>query len=270
MQSIRFPLLLTLTVAVVTAGCQSKSAKNLGHLDPVSAWAAEGNVAECRRALDSGHSPHERTSHGSSYEWTPLHWAAAEGHPDAAELLISRGADVNARSLGGWAPLHEAVRFGRTDTVELLITRGADVNAKSNADLGSDTPLHVAAERGDADMERLLVAKGAGVDARDDDGRTPLYRAVWSDEAAGVLIVHGADVNAKDKSGRTPLHQAAALGCMKVATALIAKGADVNAKDNAGETPVAAALNGYRYVQQFDWSEPEGVATLLRQHGAKD
>ena len=34
---------------------------------------------------------------------TPLHWAVGCGHTEAAELLLSRGADVNQRNSDGVA-----------------------------------------------------------------------------------------------------------------------------------------------------------------------
>ena len=33
--------------------------------------------------------------------WTPLHSAVAGGHKDVVELLIAKGADVNAKLVGG-------------------------------------------------------------------------------------------------------------------------------------------------------------------------
>ena len=63
----------------------------------------------------------------------PLHSAAMEGHKEIAELLITKGADVNAKDrLMDYTPLHLAALAldGRKEVVELLIAKGADVNAK--------------------------------------------------------------------------------------------------------------------------------------------
>ena len=40
--------------------------------------------------------------------WTPLHWAAAQGHKDVAELLLANKAEVNAKDKDGEMPLHYA------------------------------------------------------------------------------------------------------------------------------------------------------------------
>lgn len=39
---------------------------------------------------------------------TPLHWAAAQGHPEMAVLLLNYGADLEARNKHGRTPLHPA------------------------------------------------------------------------------------------------------------------------------------------------------------------
>ena len=46
-----------------------------------------------------------------------------------AELLIEKGADVNAKSNRGYTPLHEASDHGKIEIIDLLIAKGADVNA---------------------------------------------------------------------------------------------------------------------------------------------
>ncbi len=60
-------------------------------------------------------------------EWglTLLHWVAATGRHEAAELLISLGADVNARSNNGWRPLRLAVESGNRELTSLLLENGA-------------------------------------------------------------------------------------------------------------------------------------------------
>ena len=47
-----------------------------------------------------------------------------------------------AKSSDGSTPLHEAARSGRKEIAELLIDKGAEVNAKED---GGMTPLHPAA-----------------------------------------------------------------------------------------------------------------------------
>ena len=51
--------------------------------------------------------------------------------------------DVNAKSDEGWTALHEAAFEGRKEIVELLISNGADVNAKGES---GRTPLDLATQ----------------------------------------------------------------------------------------------------------------------------
>ena len=91
----------------------------------------------------------------------------------------------------GWTPLHFAARDGYKEIVELLIAKGADVNAKDND--GGTTPLHHAASYGRNEVVELLIAKGADVNAKDNYGGTPLDRAISSNKksTASFLRKHG-------------------------------------------------------------------------------
>ncbi len=61
---------------------------------------------------------------------TPLHAAAGSGHLEAAEALISAGAEVNAAEEVGWTPLHWSAEKGYDNVVALLLSSGADVNSR--------------------------------------------------------------------------------------------------------------------------------------------
>ena len=74
--------------------------------------------------------------------------------------------------------------------VELLIAKGAEVNAKEG---GGGAPLHVAAAFGKNEIAELLIAEGADMNAKDDDGYTPLDWAIEGNqsETADLLRKHG-------------------------------------------------------------------------------
>jgi len=61
--------------------------------------------------------------------WTALHHAAFKGQKEVAELLIDKGADVNAKDKNGGTPLHIASSRGQKEIAELLIASNAEVNA---------------------------------------------------------------------------------------------------------------------------------------------
>lgn len=62
------------------------------------------------------------------------------------ELLLDHGADLEEPNDEGYTPLMEASREGHHYVVELLLDRGANVNAK--IDDGIETPLTLAASGG--------------------------------------------------------------------------------------------------------------------------
>jgi len=57
---------------------------------------------------------------------TALHEAAAKGYSTSAELLLVRGANINARDSLGQTPLMQAVAHGRIAVLQVLVLHGAD------------------------------------------------------------------------------------------------------------------------------------------------
>lgn len=66
----------------------------------------------------------------SSSHRTALHWAVANGHKEATEVLIAGGADVNFTDDDNRSPLLLAVRSANREIVEALVAGGADVHIK--------------------------------------------------------------------------------------------------------------------------------------------
>ncbi|MFO0806933.1 MAG: ankyrin repeat domain-containing protein [Gemmataceae bacterium] len=69
----------------------------------------------------------------STDAYTPLHWAAREGHARAAAVLINYKANMNADCGNGWTPLHLAALGGHLDVVKTLVENGANTDAKTMA-----------------------------------------------------------------------------------------------------------------------------------------
>ena len=125
------------------------------------------------------------------YGDTPLLWAAGFGNKEVVEMLITKGADMNAKAEEGWTPLHYATGGNDRGIAELLIANGADLNAKNAND--QITPLHWAAWRGHKEVAELLIAKGSDVNAKRDDVKTPLDLAIKYNhtKTADLLRKHG-------------------------------------------------------------------------------
>lgn len=122
--------------------------------------------------------------------FTPLHLATFFAEPDAARLLLQRGADVEAVSTNAMAlrPIHSAAAGGSTEIVDMLLSERADPNSRQH---GGWTALHAAAASGRIDMVRTLVQHGARADAANDDGQTAYDLALAKNHAAVVQLLRG-------------------------------------------------------------------------------
>lgn len=94
-----------------------------------------GDIATVIMLLDAGYDPNIPVGDDGDLL---LCWAAAYGHNDIVELLLERGADVDAvpaHAMGGPA-LSEAVFEGHFETAKLLAAAGAEVDYEHAAALG--------------------------------------------------------------------------------------------------------------------------------------
>jgi ankyrin repeat protein len=148
---------------------------------------------------------------------TLLHEAAAAGSLATVELLLSLGADPDAKDGGDHTPLYAAgneCRFAGGRVVRALVRGGASVDAHDGAK--NCTALHMAARRDNAEIAEALLECGADIEARDRLGETPLRRAVncGNVDVAALLIARGADIHSPGSKGKTP-YLAAKTAAMK-------------------------------------------------------
>ncbi len=158
---------------------------------PVADAARRGDVSEVRALIRAGEDVN--AAHGDGM--TALHWAAELRNNEMAELVLSGGANPEARTrLGDYTPLHLAAKSGADGVVTALIEAGADIEAETST--GSATPLHFAASSGAVGAVEALVTAGARVDVRESMWRqTPLMFAAAAGHARLIpmLIRAGAD-----------------------------------------------------------------------------
>ncbi|MDB4807876.1 ankyrin repeat domain-containing protein [Verrucomicrobia bacterium] len=109
-------LLLTTIAAAVLVGCgesqQSAPAPEAKPVEPVA------EVAK----------PEPPTAKAPDIS---IHDAAFKGNIEAVKQHLAAGTDVNAKNdWSEWTPLHRAAEYNHKEVAELLIAKGADVNAK--------------------------------------------------------------------------------------------------------------------------------------------
>jgi ankyrin repeat protein len=219
-----------------------------GHAEMVSMLAEAGADVNARSGIVAWE--RQRTSEPRD-KWlppggfTPLLFAAREGHAAAAAALIAAGADVSAVDPDRQSALVIALINGHFDVANLLIEHGADVNAPDKVGrtaLWAAVDYHTPpqsnrpspnpfAERTTAlDVIKNLLAHGARVDA-------PLtaqvpYRTKLDRGADGVL-----------GAGTTPLLRAAKAGDAPVVQLLLEKGANPKAVTRNGVNGIMMAAN---------------------------
>jgi ankyrin repeat protein len=142
--------------------------------------------------------------------------ALQSGRRDLVDLFLATKVDA-----GKVEHLIAAASSGKKEFVELVLDKGADVNA---VDRFGNTAVLTAARLGTVDVAALLLAKGAKVKVADNEGMTPLH-AVGTKAVAEMLLAQGADVNAVNQEGETPLYLAVQRGDLPLAELLEAKGA---------------------------------------------
>ncbi|KAK7476330.1 hypothetical protein BaRGS_00032448 [Batillaria attramentaria] len=106
----------------------------------------------------------------SRRDGTALFWACAKGFLELVQLLIHKGANVNARTSYNSTPLIAAADRNRYQVMRCLVQNGADVNAQTS---NGDTACHLAAYRGHLEAVKLLVEVGADLDLTNNKFRTP-------------------------------------------------------------------------------------------------
>lgn len=106
---------------------------NLNHLNP------EGESALMLAAL-KGQQPLavkliEKGADVNKTGWTPLHYAASNGHVLVIKLLLENHAYIDAESPNGSTPLMMAGMYGSVEAVKLLLEEGADPLLKNEQGL---------------------------------------------------------------------------------------------------------------------------------------
>ncbi|KAK3445460.1 hypothetical protein EUGRSUZ_A01621 [Eucalyptus grandis] len=146
------------------------------HLRDLSAAVQDGDVDALRLALDNlNGSIDEPVEDGD----TALHLACLYGHLPCVQLLLERGACLEAKDEDGAIPLHDACAGGYVDIVQFLINRARSRECvrrmlETNDDEG-DTPLHHAARGEHVDVIRILLAAGADITKTNMYGKVCTY-----------------------------------------------------------------------------------------------
>jgi ankyrin repeat protein len=135
--------------------------------------AAVGTAAQLESMLTDADAIDRRTHFG----WTLLHMSAFGGNVATTELLLKKGAAIDARAGSHFrnTPLQTALLSNQYATAKILLEHGADALVRQSKGF---TPMHEGAISGRIDILQLLLDHGAEINSVADNGQTPLAEAI--------------------------------------------------------------------------------------------
>jgi ankyrin repeat protein len=226
---------------------------------------ARSTVRDWQRRVTAEGRPKDM-NHGG---FTPLLYAAREGHVECVRTLIKARADLNLTDPDGTTPLVLALMNGHWDAAKLLIDAGADVNLW---DLYGQSPLFMAVDMNilpagfrveipgldkatGIEIVKLLLDRGANPNLQL-KLRPPYRNAVQDRGADGALI-----------TGATPLMRAAVGADLASIRLLLAHGALVDLPNEEGVTPFLATVTAAG-TRGRNKTEDQAVEALKLLHDA--
>uniref|UniRef100_A0A671R4K9 non-specific serine/threonine protein kinase n=1 Tax=Sinocyclocheilus anshuiensis TaxID=1608454 RepID=A0A671R4K9_9TELE len=171
----------------------------------------------------------------------PLLIAAGCGNVQIIDVLMKKGAEIQAFDKTGANAIYYAARHGHVGTLRFLHEKKCPLNIQ---DKSGETALHVAARYGNVDVVQYLCSIHANPDLVDREQETPLHCAAWHgySAVARALCEAGCDVNARNREGESPLLTASARGFKDIVECLLEHGADLDSADKDGHIALHLAV----------------------------
>ena len=175
-----------------------------------------------------------------------IHAAAAFGHSNIVNILLKKGAAINAKDPREITPLQAAAVEGHSAVVRLLLHKGALINETNGL---HGTALCAATSRAKLDVVRILLKKGADANIKGGPYGNALQAAagIGNTKVAGLLLNSGAKINAKGEGDCTALQVASFAGSAEIVRLLLIRGADIDASGGKYGSALQAANNHGRF-----------------------
>jgi ankyrin repeat protein len=226
--------------------------------------ARNQDEAQVRALLTRKADVNARSDDGS----TALLWASHWNDVATADLLIQAQADPNIANDLGMTPLSRACTNGNAALVELLLNAGANPNTRIAT---GETPLMTCASTGNATAVRVLLARGADVNAKEPSQNQDALMWAASErhpDVVRLLVEAGADTRSHSKKGFTALHFAAREGDIDGVRQLLASGVNVDIRSlpDPGKPGVPAGPRGPAQQATISEGSTPLLAATVRGH----
>ena len=301
-------------VALLKAGSDVNQVSGGDHTSPLLMATINGNFDIAKMLLEKGADPKLASDAGTTplYATINIQWAPKSMYPqptaqtrqqtthlELMELLIKKGADVNAKlskhlwfmsynfdllgvNTTGATPFWRAAYGLDIPAMRLLVKYGADPTVPTTKPIGrlpgADPATPETAGNAKSDPSGLppVPDNGPGVypiHAASGVGYGEGFAAnshmhapdAWIPAVKYLIEELHADVNMRDFNGYTPLHHAAARGDNDMIQYLVSKGGDIKVVSRKGETVADMANGPVQRIPPF----PETVA-LAEKLGSKN
>jgi serine/threonine-protein phosphatase 6 regulatory ankyrin repeat subunit B len=228
--------------------------------------AKEGKVSEVKGLLNRDAS---LVNAGDQNGCTPLHYGIFHG--SIAEVLLAKGADINARDSEGKTPLMWTMQtaYKLKDTIVLIVDTANIRKGEEGKNPLRGTPFALLAPTGVVNFSgketlEFLLNNGADPNIQANDSYTVLTLAIVNvrHDLVEFLLSKGAGIKGTDKSGiNDALNVAVSRDDRKSIEMILAAGAEVNGTDKAGRTPLHfAAEYGRMWVLQLFLSKGADIS----------
>ena len=127
--------------------------------DAVGVGFTGHNFEIIRMLIEAGADINKLTNDG----WTPMHYAATSGHPEATKILIDAGADLNISS-----PLRAAAQMAKSHCHDPNLCRACEACADLLIQAGATIPDYSASTSNDSDSDDTS-SEGSGLGGSDDN-----------------------------------------------------------------------------------------------------
>ena len=231
--------------------------------------AASMNTSLTRLLLDHGAtvnfpgiSPQFPELWPGSLHFTVFNAQEFPGALERVNLLLDRGANINAQSSAGNTALHMAILGGYQDLVHILLQKRANITLKNQR---SKSAVQLARERGHLDW----IEEGISTELfRSLPTGPPLHRAIWSRNHSLVheLLEKGHDIAEEDQEMVTPWGYCILSGDVELAQILcdhMEKRKSINHVGNTAFELALTHMTAFDYTDEWSWEKTVQISRKL-------